>query len=211
MNNQINEIYFIRTISITIFYFKFAISNDESRNNLAMNHSNKQFNTNDLNEFSNTQTPILSTYHHMHHDTASFTENDKLPWPYPYEHSDNTFKWKVIKPNKIHSNHPHNTLNILPNIETTSSSTIFSTDVNTYPSVIPPTSSYHPYGYETIYVTRNVNTFSENTNFENPSERPDAINYIENPIENQNDSEILHAKDGHIQHYNHEYYLIEYL
>lgn len=69
---------------------------------------------------------------------------------------------------------------------TTTNPLVFPSDQNPIPTIINPTSPYHPYSYETVYVTKNSN-LSEDSGL-NAFDTPNDIQY--------DDNGNLHAKDG---------------
>lgn len=125
-------------------------------------------------------------------NAISITENDKLPWPYPYEHTENQQKWRPIKPNIDVPQYEHfdSKLTVVPINEappsTTTNPLIFPADQNPIPTIINPTSPYHPYSYETVYITKNTN-LSEDGGI-NAFDTPNDIRF--------DDNGNLHAKDG---------------
>lgn len=149
-------------------------------------------------------------------------ENDKLPWPIPYENAAKEFKWKTIKPTKpatiafkrnyVNLNHTDNkNVKVLPrNTETTQSSTsIIST--NAYPSLTTATlPAYHPYTFENIHTWRNFYPSIPTSEFSTyqPNDQNDAFTQ---QIEQQNETtkldEYNDAKDHTIpvQRINKEY------
>lgn len=119
-------------------------------------------------------------------------ETDKLPWPYPYEHTENEHKWRPIKPNVDDDGHGpfDGKLTVLPISDATSSTTsnplVFPSDLDPIPTIINPTSPYHPYSYETIYVTKQTNLSADGI-----VSGYDASNDIQSDPDSQS-----HAKDG---------------
>lgn len=128
--------------------------------------------------------PIVSGYTT---NAVAITENDKLPWPHPYEHTEKEHKWRPIKSN-IDGYQQVHVLPINDAASTTSNPLIFPTDINPIPTIINPTSPYHPYSYETVYVTKYFNSSDDSNGSSNAY---DAFNDIQN--DNNDD---LHAKDG---------------
>lgn len=146
---------------------------------------------------------------------SPITARDKLPWPYPYENVEKEFKWKVISSpihqNNYHHSSQHPSFNILPHIHTTvlpteqATSSIFSTDLNSYPTIPSSTSPHHPYAYEKPFDAPNSNqpkihstTFDGETidGFATPyiveNIRPD--NHLGNTtMQGNNDSRYLHS------------------
>lgn len=125
---------------------------------------------------------------------AIINANDKLPWPYPYEHTENEYKWRPIKPNSDVDGHGQfdGKLTVLPISDASSSTTynplVFPSDLDPIPTIINPTSPYHPYSYETVYVTKHTNLTADYGGSVNGFDAP-------NDIQSDDENHLL-AKDG---------------
>lgn len=141
------------------------------------------------------------------HHNSILTENDKLPWPIPYENAERDSKWKTIRPkpnvyykrNYVSLNHTVDiNAKILPHdIESTASVSIAPT--NSYPVFTTAIPSYHPYAFESIHSSPPVFYPSvQPVEFPTyPTYQPDSDIYAQ-PIDTNNETklEYINAKDS---------------
>lgn len=133
-----------------------TLHDDNSHNIRAKNLSEKVYGKlNEVVHYSH------SPEHTVHQNLL--TENDKLPWPIPYENAEKEFKWKTIKseikhyqrtPNQLHPTVKLNGKYFDSVGETTSTTSLISTNnpQSIFTSPLPP---YHPYEFENVHLWSN--------------------------------------------------------
>lgn len=191
------------TFIFVLFSKKIPIYNENSHQNLATNISHEPYDVKDYVKFNDgIQQYSLSTTpaNVVHRGSSVLTENDKLPWPIPYENAEREFKWRTIRPtvshkrNYISLNHTiDKNLKILSHeFETTSSTSVLPT--NTFPSLTTPL--YHPYVFESIHTPPNVYPSVQPAEF--PTYSPDET--LAQPIDLHKDTkfEYINAKDSFV-------------
>lgn len=176
---------------------KFQPSKDKSRDILTTNVSQQQHDAQDYGAKYLLSTIPPDVIRH----SSILTENDKLPWPIPYENAERESKWKTIRPtpnvyykrNYVSLNH---TLDNSAKVEVTSSGSVAST--NSYASLTTAIPSYHPYTFESNHFV--PPTFYPSVHpVEFPTYQPDSDIYAQ-PIDSNNETklEYINAKDSQI-------------
>lgn len=182
--------------SLCLFLFRFIFQqfapiNESALNILASNHSDK---SNAL--------PPFSSLTPFHHDSV-LTENDKLPWPIPYENVEKESKWKTVRPENISYKRDFNRTNQSiqlngKHFEQGSETTSIASSVPTnYPLFSTPfPHNNHPYEFESIHQWPNIQSHDQpqTTDF---SILPVDEVYAQ-PIDqlNETKTEVSHAKDS---------------
>lgn len=162
-----------------------------------------KYNDDGIQQYSSPTTPADDG---LHRGGSTLTENDKLPWPIPYENAEREFKWRTMQPNVISHKRNYVSLNhtvdknlkiLSHDMETTSSASVAPT--NTFPSLTTPV--YHPYVFENIHSPPNFypqppHLYPTVQPSEFPTLSPDDA-YAQ-PIDLHNDTklEYINAKDG---------------
>lgn len=130
-----------------------------------------------------------------------------MPWPYPYENTENEFKWKIVKPTSLDHIYPESTnipyTNVKPHPTLKPiivlNPTVLPTDSSTYPSLASSTSIYHPYEFDNIYATTNphINQMKAIAYVSDALPyQPDNVNYYAQPLDFPNNITYgLHQRD----------------
>ncbi|XP_055323800.1 uncharacterized protein LOC129578754 isoform X2 [Sitodiplosis mosellana] len=179
-------------------------SSDKSHSNLATNISHEPYDAKDYVKFNDGIEQYSSSLSSttpadvVHRGGSVLTENDKLPWPIPYENAEREFKWRTIRPSISHKRNYVNLNNTVDKnlkilsyeTEATSSSSTFS--ANTFPSLTTPV--YHPYVFENIHTPAHLYSSVQPSEF--PTYSPDEA--FAQPIDMHNDTklEYINAKDS---------------
>lgn len=201
---------------------KFSAHADSSRHFQATNSSQEHNNNNNVNKnylkFNDGLPYVLSTTaaNVAPQHGSVLTENDKLPWPTPYENVERELKWKIIKSPVLHprnfvsSNYTHDSNSRTlsqQSIETTSSVSVLPTNTYTTLTNAIPSTPYQPYVFESIltppifFPTVKIPEFSTNL--------PDDAfaQPIDNNAPNITSSDLNYGKDSqtiHVQRLNKE-------
>lgn len=135
-------------------------------------------------------------------DGSVLTENDKLPWPIPYENAEKEFKWKTIQPEtKSHQRTSDKLKQIVDlnanNWELASETTSFVPTISTniQPLFTTALPSYHPYEFESIHAWSNIQPNADEHISENLTLQHD--DFYARPIERQNETQTEFTNADH--------------
>lgn len=127
---------------------------------------------------------------------SSLTENDKLPWPIPYENAEKESKWKTVRPDHISYQRDFNRTNQSiklngKHFEQESETTSIASSV---PMNVPHNN--HPYEFESIHLWPNIQS----------QDQPQTTDFSILPVDevyaqpidrlNETKNEFSHAKDS---------------